>query len=54
MDFGNFHRLPPNARVCLTVDEQRFMHMFFKRICPEFAADLDFYFTGEAAIPVQM
>lgn len=52
VDFGRFHRRTPNAHVCLTVDAQRFMRLFLKRVCPEFAADIDAYFEGEAAIPV--
>lgn len=52
VDFGGFHRRRPNAHVCLTVDTERFMNMFLRRICPEFAADIDTYFAGQTTIPV--
>lgn len=52
VDFGNFHRRRPNAHVCLTVDAHAFMRLFLKRLCPEFAGDIDAYFEGEPTIPV--
>jgi len=52
VDFAGFYRRPPNAHVCLTVDAQRFMHLFLKRLCPEFTEDIDRYFAEPATISV--
>ncbi len=54
VDFASFHRKKPNTNVCLTVDEDSFMKLFLKRICPEFSDDIDQYYSKGGTINVRI
>lgn len=52
VDFAKFYGKEPNTHVCLAVDADRAMQLFLTRLCPEFAEDIEGYFSKPTVVEV--